>query len=404
MWSAEDGGASRQAGDPRHWDVTGTPHSLSRLVIAATMVVAAGNRYYLIGHTAGEGATGFVEEFDPLTLEIRRRSPDLRGGPVWPGGGAIINSGDLVVVFGRHVHRLTTDLDVVQVGELPRDRPYNSFVELENGALVTKDFGGARPGEDVNFTSESCELLALDPVSLATVASVTIPDGSVARVSAIGNDVVVVGVQRLWVWSLTDEGFVEKLSVPYRRDGGGYGWDAVIADGRAWFLTNGAGSERYDGSLRGKGVATAGQEVVSVSLADGTLSRFLVHHESGGLVANPPAVIPQHELVVGYDSGNGVVTAFNYRQGNVAWSRPLNHGCHPMILNNGDLLVMNDWHVDAGHDDVVILDSRSGEELSRHHSDSIVQSVLFGAPGDHDDIYLCSFSHLSRLSWGDDER
>jgi len=33
----------------------------------------------------------------------------------------------------------------------------------------------------------------------------------------------------------------------------------VIADGRAWFLTNGAGSERYDGSLLGKGIATAGQ-------------------------------------------------------------------------------------------------------------------------------------------------
>jgi len=399
MWSAEDGGPTRHASDHRHWDLTGSAVTTSRLVIAATMVVASSNRYYLIGHSAGDGAASFVEEFDPLTLDVRRRSPDLAGGPVWPGGGAVIRSGDLVVVFGRHAHRLSPDLEIVEVRELPRERPYNSFVELDNGYLVTKDFGGARPGEDVTWTAESCELLALDPRTLATVASVTMPEGSVARLSAHGNDVIVVGVEHLWVWSLTEDGFVEQMSVPYRRDGGGYGWDAVIADGRAWFLTNGAGSERYDGSLLGKGIATAGQEVVSVSLDDGTLTRYLVNDQPGGLVANPPAVITRHQLVVGYDSGNGVVTAFNYGRGEMVWSRPLNHACHPMVLNNGDLLVMNDWHVEAGHDDVVILDSRSGEELSRHHSESIVQSVLFGAPGDNGDLYLCSFSHLSRASW-----
>ena len=259
MWSAEDGGPTRHASDHRHWDLTGSAVTTSRLVIAATMVVASSNRYYLIGHSAGDGAASFVEEFDPLTLDVLRRSPDLAGGPVWPGGGAVIRSGDLVVVFGRHAHRLSPDLEIVEVRELPRERPYNSFVELDNGYLVTKDFGGARPGEDVTWTAESCELLALDPRTLATVASVTMPEGSVARLSAHGNDVIVVGVEHLWVWSLTEDGFVEQMSVPYRRDGGGYGWDAVIADGRAWFLTNGAGSERYDGSLLGKGIATAGQ-------------------------------------------------------------------------------------------------------------------------------------------------
>ena len=36
-----------------------------------------------------------------------------------------------------------------------------------------------------------------------------------------------------------------------------YGWDVVLALGAAWFLDNGAGSERYIGTFRGQGISAA---------------------------------------------------------------------------------------------------------------------------------------------------
>ena len=47
--------------------------------------------------------------------------------------------------------------------ELPRDRPYNSFVILPDGHLALKDFGGALPAGIEPVDDESCELLVLEP-------------------------------------------------------------------------------------------------------------------------------------------------------------------------------------------------------------------------------------------------
>ena len=60
-------------------------------------------------------------------------------------------NGSLYVVFGRHAHRLSSTLEVEVSRKLPRNRPYNSFVILEDGCLATKDFGGARPSA-VSYT------------------------------------------------------------------------------------------------------------------------------------------------------------------------------------------------------------------------------------------------------------
>lgn len=78
-------------------------------------------------------------------------------------------------MVGAHSHRLNPDLEVPVTARLPRDRPYNSFVILPDGCLVTKDSGGVLPGQDPTAHQ---------------------PEPSIARLSADGDAVYVVGTRR----------------------------------------------------------------------------------------------------------------------------------------------------------------------------------------------------------------
>ena len=400
-WPAEDGGATRE--QIASSISLGTPQVTSRLSIASTMVVRREpGEWFLLCHTGGDDAVSWVERFDPESLEIVSRSIDLPAGPTWPGGLAVHANGDLYVVFGRYAHRLTPDLELVTSTELPRNRPYNSFVVLSDGTLVTKDFGGARPGEDPSYESGDCELVALSP-DLEILARHTVDEGSVARLSARETDVYVVGVHSLLEVHWSGSEFSTAKTITYREAGEGFGWDAVIADGRAWFLNNGAGSQNFDGTLRGKGVATAPQALVAVDLATAAVTKYVVNDELHSLVANPPAIDSERKIAVGYDSGNGVVTAFRYSDDSrePLWRKSMWHACHPLVLPAAGYVVLNDFNFEFGRDEVVVLDIESGTEVARAATESPLQSVLFGAPGDANDVYLCSFTHLTRVAWND---
>jgi hypothetical protein len=102
-------------------------------------------------------------------------------------------------VFGAHAHRLTADLEVLVTARLPRDRPYNSFVSLPDGSLATKDFGGVLPGQHpTNHDGQPTELPVLDPDGLGVLARVTLAEPSIARLSADGDTLYVVGTSRLF--------------------------------------------------------------------------------------------------------------------------------------------------------------------------------------------------------------
>src|SRR5262245_31454088 len=149
-WPGEDGGPLRLQ-RPR----TGAGPALapdavtvrSREAIAATMLVLRdAGEAFLLRHTAGPAAISWVERIDPVTLDVLARSDDLPGGPTRPGALTPHANGSRHLVFGNHAHRLGPDLPRLASRVLPRVRPYNSFVVLPDGHLVTKDFGGVLPG------------------------------------------------------------------------------------------------------------------------------------------------------------------------------------------------------------------------------------------------------------------
>lgn len=408
-WPGEDGGPHRPGtpppgfASPRLTD--GDVEVVSRDAIAATMVVLRDpGEVFLLGHTFGPDATAWVERIDPVSLAPLGRSVDLPGGPAWPGGIAAHANGSLHVVFGNHAHRLDPALAVQASTTLPRRRPYNSFVVLPDGHLVTKDFAGRLPGDAGPAVDEPAELLVLHPDSLAVVARATVPEPSVARISASDDTVYVVGTTGLhrFAWDGARLTHDRDFAPVYRtRPGQTYGWDATLALGAAWFLDDGEGSERFAGSFRGLGVSTAPLHLVRVGLDDGAVSLTEVCGRPGGLIANPPVVDPVRRVVVGYDSANSTLAGFSVAvDGTVTrrWSRTQDHACHPLLLPDPGLVVTDDHDPDRGMDQIVLVDVETGAERLRVDSGSPWQSVLFPAVGFAHDLYLCSFTTVTRVA------
>ena len=154
----------------------------------------------------------------------------------------------------------------------------------------------------------------LDPVTLEVVASCEVAEPSIARLSADGDTVYVVGDHSLLRarWDGTDLVADAAFAARYRTmPGQTHGWDAVLALGAAWFLDDGAGAERYAGTFRGVGTNTAPLHLVRVDLDTAEVQLTEVCGRPGGLIANPPLVDEQRRIVVGYDSGNAVMAAFD---------------------------------------------------------------------------------------------
>jgi hypothetical protein len=406
-WPAEDGG-------PRRGQV---PHGVDRLGLldggrlevthrgspGTTMVVLRDpGEVYVLRHGFGPSVSAWVEQIDPVTLDTVRATPELPAGPMWPGGLACHADGSLHVVFGNHVHRLAADLTVLASAPLPRPRPYNSFVVLPDGHLVTKDFAGRLPGGPDAPRTPS-ELLVLHPETLVVVAALELPEPSIARLSADGDDVYVVGDRSLLRarWDGRHLVLDDRLRAPYLvQDGQSYGWDAVLAAGAAWFLDDGEGSDRYNGSFAGLGTATAPLHVIRVDLASSEVRLTEVCGRPGGLIANPPLVDPTRGIVVGFDSGNGALVGFDLgADGTLSrrWARQQHHAAHLLLFPGSGELVTADHDGTRMAEQVVVLDIASGEELGRADTGSPLQSAVFPAPGWDRDAYLTSFSTLTRI-------
>ena len=411
-WPGEDGGP-RRLGVPSDDSPVPTIHPgsgvdvVSRTDPLVTMVVTRDpGEVFLLRTGMGADVTCTVERIDPDTLEPVADSGPLAGGPMWPGGLAAHANGSLYVVFGNHAHRLSPNLDVVASAQLPRLGPYNSFVILPDGTLVTKDFAGSRPGVPIAAHERvPCELVALEPDGLTVVDRIELAEPSIGRLSSDGEHIYVVGDTTLlrvgWDGGLrADTGF----RAAYRtREGQTFGWDCVLALGAAWFLDNGDGTTDFDGSFRGKGISTAPLQLIRVDLETAAVTAVEICGAAGGLIANPPLVDVARRIVVGYDSGNGVMAAFDIADdGSLVprWRRDHDHAAHLLLLPAQGALVTGDHDRQRMVERVVVLDIATGAELVRADTGGPLQSAVFPALGWDARVYWCSLSTVSRLRFG----
>jgi hypothetical protein len=432
-WPAEDGGPRREQA-PRGAPGLGIRPgeqlrtAAVRDALATTMVVLREpGEVFALRHTLGrrpqrDPSDAWLERIDPRTLEPLARSPRLPGGPFWPGGVAAHANGSLYVVYGRFCHRISPDLELLASQELPSPRPHNSFVVLADGALAIKDLD-----RDVRHPAR---LSVLDPATLASRASIELPEPAVGRLSADGNTIYVVGVTTAMRYLWDGERLARDADWEFRYHGGerhSYGWDPVIAADQLWLLDN--GSHDYATTMRGAGIASGPVRLIRISLSSSQDHEAVeVCGAARGTVTDPPLVDATRRIAVAYDSGNAVVQAFRFGTTlEPLWRRELAHAAHMIQFPDTGELVMHDFkgptlaatrigravaHHSAGlvrsralrklasrnsGDDVVVLDIETGLERARARVPSMFQSVLFPAPGFERDLYWCTFSTIARL-------
>ncbi len=433
-WPAEDGGPDR-----RQTPSAGVALGLSggerlqvtcRDALASTMcVLREPGEVFLLRHSLGpRGADGpvetWVERIDPLTLEPLASSPRLAAGPFWPGGLVAHANGSLYATAGNWCHRLSSDLRVLGALGLPRARPYNSLVVLACGALVMKDLDRS--------ASTRTTLTVLDPDLRPLSPAQEAPEASIARLSAVGDTVYVVGDHTISRWDWDGERLVrdEGWELRYRtRPDQSYGWDVALAGGHAWFMDN--GEHDYVTTMLGAGTARGPVHLVRVSLSDASDHELVpVCGAPGGAISNPPLFDPQRQVAVAYDSANGVLAAFRFEGGRLEplWQRPYASAGHLLLFPDSGELIAYDFHPSPGartrlarsagkrgarlvlsrrfrrmaarlaHEDVLVLDVGTGVERGRASVPSLFQSVLFPCPGWNRDVYYCSFSTVARIA------
>ena len=399
-WPAEDGGAARLQ-VPNGVVGLGLRPGERLLATAVTRVMStmtvlgAPGEVYLLTHSAlrarwGRPTSCRVSRIDPITLAPAAMSPRLPGGPMWPGGMAVHANGDLYVVYGRWAHRLDRNCGVKEALKLPVDLPYNSFVVLDNGLIVTKNISDSRQAV--------LSVLLPDPLGFACT-DIECPEPSIARLSAVGNTVYVVGVQSIFRFDWDGQTLVRDESWRFDYATGTaqtYGWDVVLGLGNAWFMDN--GKHRYLRSLVGRGVSQTANRLIRVNLSDSSDSEVVeVSGVPGGTITNPPLVDESRRIVVGYDSANRVLRAWVF-DGELRhlWRRDdVGAASHMICLPDSGEIVTNDFG--RGGEHVVVLDLETGAEKGRARIGGFTQGVVFPSPGWSRDIYWSAMSRFGRV-------
>jgi hypothetical protein len=389
---------------------------ISRTLMMSCMTILRDEGEIYVQGTSGSPptrqTTGWVERVDPDTLATVKRSPDLAAGPFWPGGIAAHANGSLYVTCGRWCHRLDPDCNVIASRELPRDAPYNSLLVLPSGHLVMKDFAGGTGVHALPEGVRGSELCVLEPERLEIICRYELPEGSIARLSA---DVDASGVPRVYVigdrhamrlaWDAARATFApdEAWTAEYLRfPGQTFGWDVVLEGGSAWFLDNGEGTNAFGPSFRGKGTSPSPLHLVRIPLdAEHPEPGFLeVCGKPGGIIANPPAIDDTRRIAVGYDSGNGVMTAWRFAgpgEHEQLWQREQDQAGHMIVFPGTGELMSYDYDHERSTEQVVVLDIETGGEKGRAAINSPMQCVVFPAAGWRRDVYVTTFSTIARV-------
>ena len=402
-WPAEDGGAARLQ-VPNGVVGLGLRPGERLLATAVTRVMStmtvlgAPGEVYLLTHSAlrarwGRPTSCRVSRIDPITLAPAAMSPRLPGGPMWPGGMAVHANGDLYVVYGRWAHRLDRNCGVKEALKLPVDLPYNSFVALDNGLIVTKNISDSRKAV--------LSVLRPDPLGFAC-DDIECPEPSIARLSAVGNTVYVVGVQSIFRFDWDGQTLVRDMGWRFDYATGTaqtYGWDVVLGLSNAWFMDN--GKHRYLRSMIGRGVSQTANRLIRVNLSDCTdVETAEVSGIPGGTITNPPLVDEGRRIVVGYDSANRVLRAWLF-DGELRhlWRKDaFGAASHMICLPDSGEIVTNDFG--RGGEHVVVLDIETGAEKGRARIGGFTQGVVFPSPGWSRDIYWSAMSRFGRVFVG----
>jgi hypothetical protein len=333
------------------------------------------------------------------------------------------------MVFGTGAHRFTPDLEPVVSRTLPIQRPYNSFVILDTGHLVTKDCDAPRGLANSTVS-------VLDPETLdSVVAELELPEPSIARLASDGESVIAVGSETVFRLMIDLDGGRIEIDEAWRprygpSPGRGFGWDPVIAEHHVFWMDQGRNS--VDWTMVGTGSDPDPVRLWWCRREDPESVRSVeISGLPFGTESNPPAWDPVGNVVVAYDAGNAVMRAWKLEGDDLEplWMREgLAHAGHLIVFPDTRELVVQDYTdlalrrgpfarkalwpmlrwmgrsramrraaLPIGSDSIAVLDLDTGEEKSRVEVPSSSQAFLFPAPGFDRDLYYLSMTTIARV-------
>jgi len=411
-WPCEDGSPQRlqlvnglaplnvQAGDRIR--TTGR-----RLFVGNMVLLRNPGEVYLMHHDGvrksfGMHSHAYLERIHPQTLKPVKKSPQLPGGPFWPGGFAIHRNGDLYLTFGRYMHHLDADCNLLHSRELPQNLPHNSQVILDNGLLVTKPI----------MEHGSSHLVLLDPQRLDIIAQIEMPEPSISRLSSTGNTLYLTGVSTIYRYHYDDTLQTllrdEHWQFDYIQGSNqSYGWDPVIEENNVWFMDNGAHTANF--SMLNAGIQQTPNNIVRVSTSDAKDASILpVSDLRAGSVTNPPLYCTRRNILLGYDSANRFIRAWKHdtqtNQLKPIWQRyGFGMAGHTLYYAQSGEVVTEDyqkltsWRGLRYGEESVILDIETGRERARIPLNNYVQSFCFPSPGFDRDYYWLGMDKLTHV-------
>jgi hypothetical protein len=322
-----------------------------------------------------------VEQIDPVTLATLRASGELpTGGHRWPGSLQAHPNGDIYLLAGCFLHRLSTALTVIGSVELPDERPYHSLLIMEDGCLFLKDIRlpGGGPGR----------LIVVDADEMTVLTESTMPEPSLSAAAADGNDLYIPGDQSIFRFRyrrggvLRDTGWTGR----YRTTNDDYGVasDVTLGDGSVWVHDNTDTPEvQSELETTPTGATAPGRPSLEAFSTPHRLHRFSSRDASDGTTETPfavfdswvhaaPTVVPRHQIVISIDARNAGMSA--YRIGNDGeltrlWRNELRPTWQPTVTPDGTQVLVDDLQLFAD-DNLVVLDLFSGRLLARAPSGS----------------------------------
>tara|TARA_A100001035_G_C27763452_1_gene492441 strand:- start:57 stop:1370 length:1314 start_codon:yes stop_codon:yes gene_type:complete len=384
------------------------------------MVIRRDKDEFYLGGTMpyffGPEPYGWIQKFDSKTLEVLAESPKLPcGGHVWCGAIAAHENGNIIKVNGNYMHSLNSNCELLREKKLPINRAHNGLLILSDGTIITKDC--RLEGQGNSFITR------LDPDSLELIHEpFALPEGSMGRIASEFNDqgefIYVPGIERILRIKVNSNSLeLDDSWMPKYRDSNGphgLAWDGCISDGSIWLMDNGDiqsvrdiyGTEpngRFNEfkslSWRSPAPWKGKQRLIKIDTRSGRFDSLKPFEDLGGGIIAPPVNIPEANICVAWDSINGGTVGVDTSEEmlQVSWLKKYRPTMQPVVFPESNELVINNY--ENGSDQIIVLDVRNGELLSKADVNSKLANGMFLTPGNNRDIFYCSTGAFSRISW-----
>ncbi len=363
-------------------------------------------------YAVARSGAAVVDRIDPQTLRRIVSSGPLDGScpaELVPGSLAAHSNGDLYVAHGTAIHRLGADCRPKAARSLP-----SKYLATSDGLVILPDGNlAAKLLISADRVPQPAQIIVLSP-DLEPLDTAVLPEPSWAPLS--------IGPAPDSEWAIYVSGSTQVFR--YRWDGSELANDEdwqptvraepseqtdqtdpdpnrlisrpTISHDRAWVFDGWTPTvvdrpadpmqpARWTNPVRLLGFA--------IDQPDEVMELLPTEHPAGWVTASPLA---EGGVVFGWDTGNTGLAAFDVSPGadrEMLWLQPFRTAMQPLLLTETDEVVVTDFrYLDDGRtsDDVVVVDTRTGQMKARVGTGATHYGALHPCPGWDRDLYYCN--------------